>query len=118
MQVKLGQGLQILTIFKNHEAETTILEDFDFYEQREKALQENRRQQQLVSTEPHKSADTKAGLADRISVTFAQSVQLKDTETNGNKTAAEGASAENGSVSTAKVEGGNANLNTGPAEGS
>jgi hypothetical protein len=115
-EVKLEQGLQMLTIFKNHEAETSILEDFDFYEQREKALQENRRQQQPVSTEPHKSTDTNAGLVDRISNAFAQSVQLKDTETNGNKTTAEGASAQNGSASTAKMEEGNANLNTGPVE--
>jgi YTH domain-containing family protein len=116
MQVKLEQGLQMLTIFKNHEAETSILEDFDFYEQREKALQENRCRQQPVSTEPHKSTNTKAGLVDRISNAFVQSVQLKDTETNGNKTTAEGASAQNGSASTAKMEEGNANLNTGPVE--
>ncbi|PWZ41479.1 Glutathione synthetase, chloroplastic [Zea mays] len=53
------EGLQMLTIFKSHEAGTTILEDFDFYEQREKALQENRRQQQAASTDPRKLVDTK-----------------------------------------------------------
>jgi YTH domain-containing family protein len=57
--VNLEQGLQMLTIFKSHEAGTTILEDFDFYEQREKALQENRRQQQAASTDPRKLVDTK-----------------------------------------------------------
>ncbi|TVU43320.1 hypothetical protein EJB05_09779 [Eragrostis curvula] len=114
-EVKLEQGLQMLTIFKSHEAETTILEDFDFYEQREKALQENRRQQQPVGAEPHKTADTKAtGLIDHISDAFAQGVQLKDTESSGNKTKAEGASAENGSTATIKVEEGNANSNAGP----
>jgi hypothetical protein len=49
----------MLTIFKSHEAGITILEDFDFYEQREKALQENRRQQQAASTDPRKLVDTK-----------------------------------------------------------
>lgn len=114
--MKLEQGLQMLTIFKNHEAETTILEDFEFYEQREKALQENRRQQQPAVTEPQKPADTKAGLIDHMSDTFAQAVQLKDTETNGNKITAENASAENGSTANAKAEEGNATLNSGIVE--
>ncbi|KAL6843307.1 hypothetical protein ACP4OV_027020 [Aristida adscensionis] len=115
-EVKLEQGLQMLTIFKNHEAETTILEDFDFYEQREKALLENRRQQQPARTESHKPADTKApDLMAQISDAFAQAVQLKDTENSGNKTTTEGASAENGSTTTAKVEG-IASSNTGPVE--
>ncbi|KAK3121300.1 hypothetical protein QOZ80_8BG0650350 [Eleusine coracana subsp. coracana] len=115
-EVKLEQGLQILTIFKNHEAETTILEDFDFYEQREKALQENRRQQHPASSEPQKPADTQVGLMDHISDTFTQAVQLKDTERNGNKTTAENASAENGSVAIAKVEEGNATSDACPVE--
>ncbi|XP_066353700.1 YTH domain-containing protein ECT1-like [Miscanthus floridulus] len=115
-EVKLEQGLQMLTIFKSHEAETTILEDFDFYEQREKALQENRRQQQPASTDPQKLVDTKAqGPVADISDAFSKAVQLKDTENSGTTLKAEGASAENGSAATAKVEG-SANLNTGPME--
>ncbi|CAD6243668.1 unnamed protein product [Miscanthus lutarioriparius] len=74
-KVKLEQGLQMLTIFKSHEAETTILEDFDFYEQREKALQENRRQQQPASTDPQKLLDTKAkGPVADISDAFSKAV--------------------------------------------
>lgn len=114
--MKLEQGLQMLTIFKSHEAETTILEDFDFYEQREKALQENRRQQQPASTDPQKLVDTKAqGPVADISDAFAKAVQLKDIENSGTTPKAEGASAENGSAATAKVEG-SADLNMGPAE--
>lgn len=119
MQVKLDHGLQMLTIFKNHEAETTILEDFDFYEQREKALQENRRQQQPGSTEPQRPADTKAlgDLMAHISDTFAKAVQLKETENSGNKLRAEGATpADNASTATAKVEEGKANMNASPVE--
>jgi len=105
-EVKLEQGLQMLTIFKNHEAETTIVEDFDFYEQREKALQENRRQQQPATTYPQKLADTNAqGPVADISDAFAKAVQLKDTANSGTTPKAEGASAENGSAATAKVEG-------------
>ncbi|KAG8046749.1 hypothetical protein GUJ93_ZPchr0008g12624 [Zizania palustris] len=86
-EVKLEHGLQMLTIFKNHESETTILEDFDFYEQREKALQENRRQQQ-----PQKPAENKAlgELMAHISDTFAQAIQLKETESSGGKPGVEG----------------------------
>jgi YTH domain-containing family protein len=35
----------MLTIFKNHEAETHLLEDFEYYENREKLMQENRAHQ-------------------------------------------------------------------------
>ena len=114
MQVKLEQGLQMLTIFKNHEAETTILEDFDFYEQREKALQENRRQQQPGSADPQKPADTKEAVAN-MSDAFAKVIQLKETENSGKSQKAEGASAENGST-MAKVEEGDANVKAGPVE--
>ena len=115
MQVKLEQGLQMLTIFKNHEAETTILEDFDFYEQREKALQENRRQQQPGSADPQKPADTKAQAVADMSDAFAKVIQLKETENSGKSQKAEGASAENGST-MAKVEEGDANVKAGPVE--
>ena len=82
--MKLEQGLQMLTIFKSHEAETTILEDFDLYEQWEKALQENRHQQQPASTDPQKLLDTKAqGPVADISDAFSKAVQLKDTENSG-----------------------------------
>ncbi|WVZ94492.1 hypothetical protein U9M48_040379 [Paspalum notatum var. saurae] len=116
-EVKLEQGLQMLTIFKNHENETTILEDFDFYEQREKALQENRRQQQPASTDLHKQADTRAqGLVADISDAFAQAVQLNEIENSGKPPKAEGTSAENGSAAMTKVEEGSANSNVGPVE--
>jgi YTH domain-containing family protein len=86
--VKLEQGLQMLTIFKSHEAETTIVEDFDFYEHREKALQENRRQQHAASTDTQKLVDIKVDIKAQdvvadISDAFAKAVQLKNTENSG-----------------------------------
>ncbi|KAF8662632.1 hypothetical protein HU200_056233 [Digitaria exilis] len=113
-EVKLEQGLQMLAIFKNHEAETTILEDFDFYEQREKALQENRRQQQPGNTNPQKPADNKALVAD-MSDAFAKAVQL-EAENSGKPLKAESASAENGSTTTANVEERDADVKAGPVE--
>ncbi|KAJ6844027.1 YTH domain-containing family protein 2-like [Iris pallida] len=47
-EVKLEQGLQMLKIFKEHASKTSILDDFAFYESRQKVMQEKRaRQQQL-----------------------------------------------------------------------
>ncbi|KAK8956751.1 hypothetical protein KSP39_PZI000497 [Platanthera zijinensis] len=44
-EVKLEQGLQMLKIFKEHISKTSILEDFDFYETRQKVMQEKRTKQ-------------------------------------------------------------------------
>ncbi|KAJ3678389.1 hypothetical protein LUZ60_002192 [Juncus effusus] len=52
-EVKLEQGLEMLSIFKNHETDLSILEDFEFYEKREKLMQENRQHQQLHQLPPH-----------------------------------------------------------------
>ncbi|XP_077216511.1 YTH domain-containing protein ECT4-like isoform X2 [Tasmannia lanceolata] len=42
----LEQGLEILNIFKNYESDTSILDDFNFYEARQKAMQERKARQQ------------------------------------------------------------------------
>ncbi|KAL2923221.1 YTH domain-containing family protein 2 [Bienertia sinuspersici] len=41
-EVKLEQGVQVLKIFKSHLSKTSILDDFEFYEARQKALQEKK----------------------------------------------------------------------------
>jgi ribosomal protein S21 len=48
LQVKLEQGLQMLKIFKEHVSKTSILDDFAFYENRQKLIQEKRAKQQLL----------------------------------------------------------------------
>jgi hypothetical protein len=45
-EVKLGQGLQMLKLFKEHVSKTSILDDFSFYESRQKVMQEKRTKQQ------------------------------------------------------------------------
>lgn len=45
-QVKLDQGLQMLKLFKEHVSKTSILDDFLFYEVRQKTMQERRAKQQ------------------------------------------------------------------------
>lgn len=45
-EVKLEQGLQMLKIFKEHTSKQCILDDFDFYEDRQKRIQEKKAKQQ------------------------------------------------------------------------
>ncbi|CAF2127400.1 unnamed protein product [Brassica napus] len=40
--VKLEQGIEMLKIFKNYGAETSILDDFVFYEEREKVIEKRK----------------------------------------------------------------------------
>ncbi|CAM8982580.1 unnamed protein product [Rhodiola kirilowii] len=46
-EVKLEQGLQMLKIFKDHVSRTSIVDDFGFYEARQKAIQEKKAKQQF-----------------------------------------------------------------------
>ncbi|XP_077252282.1 YTH domain-containing protein ECT2-like isoform X2 [Tasmannia lanceolata] len=41
-EVKLSQGIEVLSIFKNYSAKTSILDDFGFYESRQKAMQDKK----------------------------------------------------------------------------
>nr|TKV90900.1 hypothetical protein SEVIR_9G058700v2 [Setaria viridis] len=45
-EVKLDQGLQVLKIFKDHVCKTSILDDFGFYDNREKIMQEKKSRRQ------------------------------------------------------------------------
>ncbi|GJT07309.1 YTH domain-containing protein [Tanacetum coccineum] len=45
-EVKLEQGLQIIKIFKEHSSKQCILDDFEFYEDRQRRIQEKKAKQQ------------------------------------------------------------------------
>ncbi|KAJ0242431.1 YTH domain-containing protein [Hirschfeldia incana] len=85
-EVKLEQGIEMLKIFKNYDADTSILDDFGFYEEREKIIQERkaRRQPSLPSAggeNEHKPAASVALQTDFIknmSKSFAQVVRLEE----------------------------------------
>lgn len=47
-EIHLEQGLQMLKIFKDHVSKTSILDDFAFYESRQKLMQDKRSKQQQV----------------------------------------------------------------------
>jgi len=45
LQVRFEQGIEMLSIFKGFPSKTSILDDFQFYENRQQALQEKRARQ-------------------------------------------------------------------------
>ncbi|XP_047338126.1 YTH domain-containing protein ECT4-like [Impatiens glandulifera] len=47
-EVKLEQGIEILKIIKSHSSKTCILDDFGFYESRQKVILEKKAKQQLI----------------------------------------------------------------------
>lgn len=48
VQVKFEKGVQLVKIFKEHSSQTCILDDFGFYEAREKATQEKKSKEQQL----------------------------------------------------------------------
>lgn len=77
-EVNLEQGVEMLRIFKEHDARTSILDDFDFYDERERSLKERRAKQQVSLTKgaPDSLAnDSMNQISDRL----AQSLQLQDS---------------------------------------
>lgn len=85
-EVKLTQGVEMLTIFKNYETDVSILDDFDFYEDRQKAMQERKARQQssmvatgLVGENEHRSsANTTGDFMKQMSKSFALVVRLDE----------------------------------------
>ncbi|KAK8968665.1 hypothetical protein KSP40_PGU017319 [Platanthera guangdongensis] len=58
LQIGLPQGLKMLQFFKSYPLARSLLDDFEFYEQKERsAMEERRRQQQLSQTEAHLEAE-------------------------------------------------------------
>ncbi|XP_039052213.1 YTH domain-containing protein ECT4-like isoform X2 [Hibiscus syriacus] len=85
-EVKLEQGLEMLSIFKSYETDISILDDFDFYEDRQKAMQERKARQQatlmsvgVVGESEHRNAVTLSNdFIKQMSKSFAQVVCLDD----------------------------------------
>ncbi|KAG0541779.1 hypothetical protein BDA96_02G046900 [Sorghum bicolor] len=66
-EVKFEQGLQVLKIFKDHVCKTSILDDFGFYDNREKLMQERKAKQQqslkkVIDVKLPNSTDTEKSL--------------------------------------------------------
>lgn len=101
VQVKLEQGIEMLNIFKNYETDMSILDDFDFYEDRQKAMQERKARQQanliavgVVGENEHRSTvQIPTDFIKHMSKSFAQVVRLDE----GSK---EATAASDGSIGT------------------
>ncbi|KAK9186426.1 hypothetical protein WN943_026792 [Citrus x changshan-huyou] len=90
-EVKLEQGIEMLNIFKNYVTDMSILDDFDFYEDRQKAMQERKARQQaslmavgVVGENDHKNAVTySTDFIKQMSKSFAQVVRLDEGNKDG-----------------------------------
>ncbi|KAJ4958902.1 hypothetical protein NE237_026013 [Protea cynaroides] len=85
-EVKLEQGIEMLNIFKNYETDISILDDFDYYEDRQKAMQDRKARQQasLIATpvggahEHRIPAPLSNNFIKQMSKSFAQAVKLEE----------------------------------------
>lgn len=48
LQVSFEHGIDVLKILKGHSSKTSILDDFEFYEGRQKIMQEKKAKQRLL----------------------------------------------------------------------
>ncbi|XP_038714019.1 YTH domain-containing protein ECT1-like isoform X2 [Tripterygium wilfordii] len=89
-EVGLRQGIQMLDIFKNYETCSSILDDFQFYEERQKAMRERKsKQQESIPVASHvaeiseqlSSTSLSDDFVKRMSRSFAQALLLSERET-------------------------------------
>ncbi|XP_022734141.1 uncharacterized protein LOC111287734 [Durio zibethinus] len=93
-EVEFEQGIEMLNIFKNYESHSSILDDFYFYEERQKAMQE-RKARQLTSlvASPNDLVGESQNLvslpnvfAKKLSKSFAEALLLNENEKAGGAT--------------------------------
>ncbi|XP_052199946.1 YTH domain-containing protein ECT4 [Diospyros lotus] len=71
-EVKPEQGIEMLKILKDHDAETSILEDFGFYDERETAFQERKVRQRA------RNASVADASVSQLAENFTGALQLED----------------------------------------
>lgn len=88
-EIKFTQGIEMLSIFKNYSAKTSILDDFMFYEHRQKTMQDKKRQpNQPEQLQPAMLADAvqKMGLGEQLDKTAEDARNHSDRRpANGNQ---------------------------------
>lgn len=60
-EVKIEQGVKVIKVFKEHVSKTCILDDFVFYESREKIIKEGKKKHQLYKKQQALAASDKKG---------------------------------------------------------
>ncbi|KAK8512769.1 hypothetical protein V6N12_030185 [Hibiscus sabdariffa] len=93
-EVEFKQGIEMINIFKNYESRSSILDDFYFYEERQKAMQE-RKARQLATTlvasddlvrEAPSLASLPNDLVKKMSKSFAEVLLLNENRKAGGAT--------------------------------
>lgn len=79
-KVKLELGIEMLKIFKSHEAETTLLDDFNFYDEREKSLLERKAKQRASSNANPPAATLATESISQLSDNLADTLRLEGTK--------------------------------------
>ncbi|XWS34559.1 hypothetical protein CRYUN_Cryun21dG0048600 [Craigia yunnanensis] len=93
-EVEFQQGIEMLNIFKNYESHSSILDDFYFYEERQKAMQERKARQLtgLVASpndlvgESQKHVSLPNDFVKKMSKSFAEALLLNENEKAGGAT--------------------------------
>ncbi|CAK9170685.1 unnamed protein product [Ilex paraguariensis] len=75
-EVKLGHGIDMLKIFKDYDAETSILDDFNFYDEREKAVQGKKVRQRVHLLTKNDSVEDAS--IKQLSDNLSEALQLED----------------------------------------
>ncbi|GAU48459.1 hypothetical protein TSUD_324090 [Trifolium subterraneum] len=84
-EVKFDKGIQIVKIFKEHSSKTSILNDFGFYESREKITQGRKYKEQQLPKQVNKASDITFG-----SVTLPKSLDTTVMKESATAEAAQG----------------------------
>lgn len=86
-EVKLEQGIEMLKIFKNYEARTSMLDDFEYYDERETVLLEKKARQKAtlktatttsIANDTAKAPTEVTNYINKISDNFAQALKLEE----------------------------------------
>ena len=73
----LKEGIEMLKIFKDYDTRTSILDDFEFYDERERVLRE-RKARQIASSTADVSDSPAVESVNQMSDSFAQSLKLDE----------------------------------------
>ncbi|KAH1083550.1 hypothetical protein J1N35_023311 [Gossypium stocksii] len=79
-EVNFEQGIQILKIFKDHSSKTCILDDFEFYEARQKTIQEKKAKHQLLQEKVLSGEPNDAVMEKRENVAIVKNALEKSVE--------------------------------------
>ncbi|KAG8376308.1 hypothetical protein BUALT_Bualt09G0049800 [Buddleja alternifolia] len=87
-EVKLEQGIEMLKIFKDYDANTSLLDDFNFYDDREKSSLERKTKQQAVSSTESTGTTLATESINQLAENLADTLHL-DSGENASKTGLE-----------------------------